>query len=241
MITVVFLGLLLDLLAFTLLLPLLPGLLESHGRAHVRLLLVRVQRRPDSPHHSSPRPAPSSHSRVPQDPLYGSWQRGVDWFAAAIRMPAEKRYNSVLFGGRPTSPGLGPLQPSPDVCLCPASSPSQPLSPPSCFWALATSLQAQCPRVVRAPQLEAQVVGVQGSPHRTRPSGNKTSVSSRSHWLSLLLPAIPLGSAHRGNLGLSGEAPGDAAVPGMGVPKAWECAASSHLPGSPLGRKGVGL
>ncbi|XP_045630748.1 major facilitator superfamily domain-containing protein 10 isoform X3 [Ursus americanus] len=66
-ITVVFLGLLLDLLAFTLLLPLLPGLLESHGRAH--------------------------------DPLYGSWQRGVDWFAAAIGMPAEKRYNSVLFGG----------------------------------------------------------------------------------------------------------------------------------------------
>uniref|UniRef100_A0A8C0LZC6 Major facilitator superfamily domain-containing protein 10 n=2 Tax=Canis lupus TaxID=9612 RepID=A0A8C0LZC6_CANLF len=66
-ITVVFLGLLLDLLAFTLLLPLLPGLLESHSRAH--------------------------------DPLYGSWQRGVDWFAAAIRMPAEKRYNSVLFGG----------------------------------------------------------------------------------------------------------------------------------------------
>ncbi|XP_039087999.1 major facilitator superfamily domain-containing protein 10 isoform X2 [Hyaena hyaena] len=58
-IAVVFLGLLLDLLAFTLLLPLLPGLLESHGRAH--------------------------------DPLYGSWQRGVDWFAAAIRMPAEKR------------------------------------------------------------------------------------------------------------------------------------------------------
>ncbi|XP_023555801.1 major facilitator superfamily domain-containing protein 10 [Octodon degus] len=64
---VLFLGLLLDLLAFSLLLPLLPGLLESHGRAH--------------------------------DPLYGSWQRGVDWFATAIRMPAEKRYNSVLFGG----------------------------------------------------------------------------------------------------------------------------------------------
>ncbi|XP_017905342.1 PREDICTED: major facilitator superfamily domain-containing protein 10 isoform X2 [Capra hircus] len=66
-VAVVFLGLLLDLLAFTLLLPLLPGLLESHSRAH--------------------------------DPLYGSWQRGVDWFAAAIGMPAEKRYNSVLFGG----------------------------------------------------------------------------------------------------------------------------------------------
>ncbi|XP_069901646.1 major facilitator superfamily domain-containing protein 10 isoform X3 [Globicephala melas] len=66
-VAVVFLGLLLDLLAFTLLLPLLPALLESHGRA--------------------------------QDPLYGSWQRGVDWFASAIGMPAEKRYNSVLFGG----------------------------------------------------------------------------------------------------------------------------------------------
>lgn len=34
-ITVIFLGLLLDLLAFTLLLPLLPGLLESHGRDQV--------------------------------------------------------------------------------------------------------------------------------------------------------------------------------------------------------------
>uniref|UniRef100_A0A2I3RD41 Major facilitator superfamily domain containing 10 n=2 Tax=Pan TaxID=9596 RepID=A0A2I3RD41_PANTR len=66
-VTVVFLGLLLDLLAFTLLLPLLPRLLESHGRAH--------------------------------DPLYGSWQGGVDWFATAIGMPVEKRYNSVLFGG----------------------------------------------------------------------------------------------------------------------------------------------
>ncbi|XP_061047886.1 major facilitator superfamily domain-containing protein 10 isoform X1 [Eubalaena glacialis] len=66
-VAVVFLGLLLDLLAFTLLLPLLPALLERHGRV--------------------------------QDPLYGSWQRGVDWFAAAIGTPAEKRYNTVLFGG----------------------------------------------------------------------------------------------------------------------------------------------
>ncbi|KAM5158721.1 major facilitator superfamily domain-containing protein 10 [Callospermophilus lateralis] len=66
-VVVLFLGLLLDLLAFTLLLPLLPGLLESHGRAN--------------------------------DPLYGSWQRGVDWFAAAIGVPAEERYHSVLFGG----------------------------------------------------------------------------------------------------------------------------------------------
>lgn len=34
-VAVVFFGLLLDLLAFTLLLPLLPALLESHGRAQV--------------------------------------------------------------------------------------------------------------------------------------------------------------------------------------------------------------
>ncbi|XP_037385345.1 major facilitator superfamily domain-containing protein 10 [Talpa occidentalis] len=66
-VAVVFLSLLLDLLAFTLLLPLLPALLERHGRA--------------------------------QDPLYGSWQRAVDRFAAAVGVPAEKSYHSVLFGG----------------------------------------------------------------------------------------------------------------------------------------------
>ena len=108
-ITVVFLGLLLDLLAFTLLLPLLPGLLESHSRAHVRPPHVHAQRRPDSPHDGCPHPPPLSHFLVPQDPLYGSWQRGVDWFAAAIGMPAEKRYNSVLFGGMAPSPMQGPL------------------------------------------------------------------------------------------------------------------------------------
>uniref|UniRef100_A0A096MXX0 Uncharacterized protein n=1 Tax=Papio anubis TaxID=9555 RepID=A0A096MXX0_PAPAN len=81
-VTVVFLGLLLDLLAFTLLLPLLPGLLESHDRAH--------------------------------DPLYGSWQGGVNWFATAIGMPVEKRYNSVLFGGMA---GSVPLAGSLRSCL----------------------------------------------------------------------------------------------------------------------------
>ncbi|XP_034861315.1 major facilitator superfamily domain-containing protein 10 isoform X1 [Mirounga leonina] len=115
-ITVVFLGLLLDLLAFTLLLPLLPGLLESHGRAH--------------------------------DPLYGSWQRGVDWFAAAIRMPAEKRYNSVLFG-------------------------------------------------------------------------------------------VPLGTTHGGGLGLSGEAPGDAAVPGTGRPRRGNVRLPLARPAALWGERGL--
>ncbi|XP_058157357.1 major facilitator superfamily domain-containing protein 10 isoform X2 [Dasypus novemcinctus] len=66
-VAVLFLGLLLDLLAFTLLLPLLPALLDGFARAH--------------------------------DPLYASWQRGVDRLASAIGMPAEKRYHSVLCGG----------------------------------------------------------------------------------------------------------------------------------------------
>lgn len=74
-------------------------------------------------------PQPLSHFLVPQDPLYGSWQRGVDWFAAAIRMPAEKRYNSVLFGGTAPSPTLGSL------------------SPLSCCWALS----APFPCAVSAP------------------------------------------------------------------------------------------
>lgn len=109
-VTVVFLGLLLDLLAFTLLLPLLPGLLESHGRAR-----VSPPPCPDAPdpHGGCPLPLarqglpqPLSPYLVPQDPLYGSWQRGVDWFAAAIGMPEEKRYNSVLFGGMALSPTL---------------------------------------------------------------------------------------------------------------------------------------
>lgn len=62
-VTVIFLGLLLDLLAFTLLLPLLPGLLENHGREQVSpspkagaLPLLSV---PDSPSWSCfPYPGP---------------------------------------------------------------------------------------------------------------------------------------------------------------------------------------
>lgn len=128
--TVVFLGLLLDLLAFTLLLPLLPGLLESHGRAHVSPPLCPVTPGSRDGHAGPNRdsPKPFSCVLVPQDPLYGVWQRGVDWFAAAIRMPAEKRYNSVLFGGmaephsgthwgrppgHPPLPAWAPVSPSP--------------------------------------------------------------------------------------------------------------------------------
>ncbi|KAK2115296.1 Major facilitator super domain-containing protein 10 [Saguinus oedipus] len=63
-VTVIFLGLLLDLLAFTLLLPLLPGLLESHGHAHVSTCPAT---------HSAPRPpGPSDLHRpivVPPHPL----------------------------------------------------------------------------------------------------------------------------------------------------------------------------
>lgn len=35
----------------------------------------------------------------PQDGFYRTLQTGVDWFAEAIGMPPERKYNSVLFGG----------------------------------------------------------------------------------------------------------------------------------------------
>lgn len=56
-VTVIFLGLLLDLLAFTLLLPLLPGLLENHGRAH-----VSAPHLPLPPILMPPAPAVAAHS-----------------------------------------------------------------------------------------------------------------------------------------------------------------------------------
>lgn len=40
-----------------------------------------------------------SQLSVLQDGLYLSLQRGVDWFAAMVGMPPERKYNSVLFGG----------------------------------------------------------------------------------------------------------------------------------------------
>lgn len=101
-VAVVFLGLLLDLLAFTLLLPLLPGLLESHGRAHVSpsppapLPLRPAVAAPGSQPPEAPQSATPS---CPPGPALRLLAARVDWFAAAIGMPAEKRYNSVLFGG----------------------------------------------------------------------------------------------------------------------------------------------
>ncbi|XP_068926940.1 major facilitator superfamily domain-containing protein 10 isoform X2 [Petaurus breviceps papuanus] len=66
-ITIVFLALLIDLLGFTLILPLLPSILDHYGNSN--------------------------------DPFYQSLQQGVDWFAAMIGVPPERKYNSVLFGG----------------------------------------------------------------------------------------------------------------------------------------------
>ncbi|XP_031797577.1 major facilitator superfamily domain-containing protein 10 isoform X1 [Sarcophilus harrisii] len=66
-ITIVFLALLIDLLGFTLILPLLPSILDHYGRSN--------------------------------DPFYQSLQQGVDWFAATVGVPPERKYNSVLFGG----------------------------------------------------------------------------------------------------------------------------------------------
>ncbi|XP_028919908.1 major facilitator superfamily domain-containing protein 10 [Ornithorhynchus anatinus] len=67
LIPVVFLALLIDLLGFTLILPLLPSILDHFGKS--------------------------------DDRLYAALQHGVDWFAAVVGVPAERKYNSVLFGG----------------------------------------------------------------------------------------------------------------------------------------------
>ncbi|KAG8134824.1 hypothetical protein E2320_007932 [Naja naja] len=64
----VFLALLIDLLGFTLILPLLPSILD-HFSKH-------------------------------DDGLYRRVQAGVDWFSGSLGIPPERKYNSVLFGGR---------------------------------------------------------------------------------------------------------------------------------------------
>ncbi|EMP35550.1 Major facilitator superfamily domain-containing protein 10 [Chelonia mydas] len=66
-ITIVFLALLIDLLGFTLILPLLPSILEYYSKN--------------------------------DDGFYLSLQHGVDWFAAVVGVPLERKYNTVLFGG----------------------------------------------------------------------------------------------------------------------------------------------
>ncbi|CAJ0950467.1 unnamed protein product [Ranitomeya imitator] len=65
-ITAVFLALLIDLLGFTLILPLLPSILDHYSKSN--------------------------------DGLYHTLQHTVDWFAAAVGVPQERKYNSVLFG-----------------------------------------------------------------------------------------------------------------------------------------------
>ncbi|XP_030046993.1 major facilitator superfamily domain-containing protein 10 isoform X2 [Microcaecilia unicolor] len=66
-IAAVFVALLIDLLGFTLILPLLPALVQHYGESG--------------------------------DGLYQSLQHTVNWFAAAVGVPQERKYNSVLFGG----------------------------------------------------------------------------------------------------------------------------------------------
>ncbi|XP_053107878.1 major facilitator superfamily domain-containing protein 10 isoform X1 [Hemicordylus capensis] len=66
-ITIVFIALLIDLLGFTLILPLFPSILDHYSKN--------------------------------DDGFYMTLQHGVDWFAEVIGMPAERKYNSVLFGG----------------------------------------------------------------------------------------------------------------------------------------------
>ncbi|XP_077334006.1 major facilitator superfamily domain-containing protein 10 [Lithobates pipiens] len=66
-ITVIFLALLIDLLGFTLILPLMPSILDHFGKSN--------------------------------DSMYQTLQGTVGWFAEAVGVPQERKYNSVLFGG----------------------------------------------------------------------------------------------------------------------------------------------
>ncbi|XP_029447927.1 major facilitator superfamily domain-containing protein 10 [Rhinatrema bivittatum] len=66
-IAAVFVALFIDLLGFTLILPLLPAIVQHYGESG--------------------------------DGLFQSLQHTVNWFAAAVGVPQERKYNSVLFGG----------------------------------------------------------------------------------------------------------------------------------------------
>ncbi|KAK7934358.1 hypothetical protein WMY93_005254 [Mugilogobius chulae] len=66
-INIVFIILVLDLLGFTLILPLFPSILDHYSQE--------------------------------EDKVYQFMQSAVDWFRESIRIPLDKKYNSVLFGG----------------------------------------------------------------------------------------------------------------------------------------------
>ena len=196
-ITVVFLGLLLDLLAFTLLLPLLPGLLESHGRAHVSpppcLEAPRLPRRlPTAPKPIRDSPSPCHTSLFPRIPSMAPGNEA--WTGLPQPSGCQRRRGTTVscLEVRPQVPRWGPCPHFPAAGHC---------LPPS---------RVQCPLLV-GPTQHHQT-------HEDRPSRvTQTSVSFRSDRLSLLLPAGPLGTSHGGCLRLSREAPGDAAVPGTGA------------------------
>lgn len=132
-VTVVFLGLLLDLLAFTLLLPLLPGLLESHGRAHVspphppsRSLTPTVGAHSPASHASCP-PGPSLWLLAARGGLVCCSHRGAR--REEIQQRPVRRCGPEAHAGSPWSylPGLPP---SPQSSLPELPSSRSSLTPP---------------------------------------------------------------------------------------------------------------
>ncbi|KAK1792314.1 hypothetical protein P4O66_012273, partial [Electrophorus voltai] len=85
-IRVVFLALLLDLLGFTLILPLLPSILDHYSQKEVKLCLLLFW-------------GFLVLHLLKQDVVYQSLQSIVDWFRGAVGVPMETKYNNVLFGG----------------------------------------------------------------------------------------------------------------------------------------------
>lgn len=132
-IRMVFVILLLDLLGFTLILPLLPSILDHYAQTGVRGSKVPPKQWDICVDEST------AHEWLVleggaacwlmlkqlgdfiflQDATYQSLQNVVGWFRAAVGIPMEKKYNTVLFGGTVwpaliwrggTDPGVEPLR-----------------------------------------------------------------------------------------------------------------------------------
>lgn len=200
-IAVVFLGLLLDLLAFTLLLPLLPALLESHGRAQVSTPGPDAASPPMAVHCSKPlRDSLARHTSLCPRILFmargsAGWTGLLQPLGCQPRRGTTASCSEVWFLSR----GWGPIRVLPSWSL-----PSQSQVPVLIFSLLGTVCSFSRWAVLGPSQLKVHGLGVQG-PAWSDSWGlgsvvTVISVSSRSDWLHLLLPAVPLSAPHGGRL-----------------------------------------
>jgi len=93
---ILFFTLVLDLLGFTVILPLMPSILEYYGRSdgQVNTLLLRTK---------------EIIRFLVQDGLYGRLLNAVDGFRDFIGAPQTQKFNIVLFGGKGIAPCNTPI------------------------------------------------------------------------------------------------------------------------------------